>query len=220
MRWGRRRRCGRVRWRRRGWRSRMWWRRRRRRSRAGRWSSLRRLLRRLLGFPVRTHFLSLRNDDRCRLRVRWGGHQLHGRQCGRGKQRDSQVCHVLWILGKFLKKAVVGMVVKSSQRDEQTSVRPDCGGFLTGTRNYFQRCAVSTRRCSRSIHSRFFKSRSMSAMGARSDRQGRASAVRPACGPVIHRAVAARPARAPAAESPDSDFPADLPAVARPAVPA
>jgi hypothetical protein len=99
MRWGRR---GRRSWalrRRRGWGGRMWWRRRRRGT--CRRGSLRGFLGRLLGFPVRPHFLPLCHHDRRRLRVRWGGHQLHGRQRGRGKQRYSQVCHVLWVPGKF-----------------------------------------------------------------------------------------------------------------------
>jgi hypothetical protein len=75
--------------------------------------------------------------------VRWGGHgQLHGRQGGRGKQRYSQVCHVLWVLRKILKVVKGGKnlgEVTGNAIDQLTSVRPDCGGFQTGTRIYFSR---------------------------------------------------------------------------------
>ena len=42
-------------------------------------------------------------------------------------------------------------VAKAS--DELTSVRPECGGFQTGTRIYFRGCAVSTRGRSRRVQS-------------------------------------------------------------------
>ena len=53
-----------------------------------------------------------------------------------------EVCHVLWVLRGSLK------VVKGCKNlsevityaiDQRTSVRPDCGGFQTGTRIYFSR---------------------------------------------------------------------------------
>lgn len=37
-------------------------------------------------------------------------------------------------------------------RDQRTSVRPDCGGFHTGTRIYFDRDIIRTRACSGRIH--------------------------------------------------------------------
>jgi hypothetical protein len=62
------------------------------------------------------------------------------------------------------------------------------------------------------------KSQSVSPAVAKSDREDRATAIRPACDPAIHQAFVARLAHARAAESQDWDFPADLPAAARSAV--
>jgi hypothetical protein len=117
----------------------------------------------------------LRNHDWRFLGVRWDVHQLHGRQGSRGKQRNSQVCHVLWVPGKFRSGVAAETQVKLSTNisvrfrssghfteprfellngytsDQRTSVRPECGGFQTGTEIYFRGCAVSTRGRSRRI---------------------------------------------------------------------
>jgi hypothetical protein len=80
----RRRRCG-MRGRRR--RRRSMWRRRRRRARW--WCSLRGWL----GLAVRTDFAGLRHHDRRGLRVRRRSCEVHRRKGGRGKQRETKVCH-------------------------------------------------------------------------------------------------------------------------------
>ena len=49
---------------------------------------------------------------------------------------------MLWVLGGSLKvvkgRKNLGEVIGNAI-DQQTSVRPDCGGFQTGTRIYFSR---------------------------------------------------------------------------------
>jgi hypothetical protein len=72
----------------------------------------------------------------------WQAEQFSSLSCALGPGENSEV--VSW------RKTQVKL---SNASDELTSVRPECGGFQTGTRIYFRGCAVSTRGRSRRIQS-------------------------------------------------------------------
>ncbi len=60
-----------------------------------------------LGFSIGPQLFlrpGLRHDLRRGLRMRWRADEVHGRESGRGKQRETKVCHVICIPGKMLSK--------------------------------------------------------------------------------------------------------------------
>ena len=161
------------------------------------------------------------HHDRRRLRVRWGGHA----SC----MAVNAVVASNAILRCVMCFGSCGEILKAKGRenlsevvtnaiDQQTSVRPDCGGFQTGTRIYFSRDtmrdarsfmtysgaisngnSIDRVRCGMHVASRCV--RYPSAPAAWLAFAVRAPAIRPAFGRVIPPAVAARRARAPAEES-------------------
>ena len=128
MRRGRRRRCG-------GMRRRAGRRRARPLRLAGRRLAVRGLLRPTIGADFA---LRLRHHERGGLCVQWRACHLHRRQGGRRKQEETKFGHVISFPS----------VISVRARDEQTSVRPECGGVQTGGSIYFCRKGADERACS------------------------------------------------------------------------
>jgi hypothetical protein len=95
-------------------------------------------MRRLL-LPIGATFaLRLRHYQRRGLRVRFEARHLHCRQRGRRKQQKSKFGHMI----------SVPDVISNRARDEQISVRPECGSVQIAFAIYFCRNAARHRVCS------------------------------------------------------------------------
>jgi hypothetical protein len=178
--------------------------------------------------------LRLRNDDRPGLRLRRRARELHRRQGGRGKQRDTKVCHddlgprKSFGIKRFSQPNGFGVTINSQPLGRNVAAAKRSGSFILPAQGVTRalvhdafrgRFQIVVPHCPlRHIgHAGFppLKTQCRSPDWPERARWGRALEPRPVSCPAVHQAAAAPRVRAPAGEPRAADCPAETLVAAR-----